>query len=327
MGERLTGFSAGMSAELPGSSLAVSGIATPDGQPVPFEEMPSVRALRGETVRGEVLVFQPPLIPQPVWVSISAAPLRLADGTQLGAIVIITDITALHQLQEQQKSLLQMVSHDLRSPLSVIKGYEQVVIDELKEQGIDGMIQQSLAAIDRGITRMDVMIQDLVDITRWEGGQLELKREAVALPRYIEVLLQRVSVVIETQRVQAEVPDDLPPVLADYSRLERIFTNILSNALKYSDPDTPIRIKAQQQNGEVVIAISDQGTGIPAEAIPHLFERFYRAPGERKTEGIGLGLYITKVLVEAHGGRIWVESEVGVGSTFYFSLPIMETAH
>lgn len=325
-GERLTGFHAGMSAEPLEPGLPIPGMETPDGEPVPLERMPPIRALRGETVRGELLVFQPPLVPQPVWVSVSAAPLCLSDGTQIGAVVIITDITALHQLQEQQKALLQTVSHDLRTPLSVIKGYEQLVVAALKTQGIDGMIQQSLAAIDRGVTRMDVMIQDLVDITRWEGGQLELQFEAVELPHYINDFLQRVGMVIDTTRIQVEMAADLSPVRADYSRLERIFTNILSNALKYSAPGTPVVVRAQRTDGEVTISVIDQGPGITPDEIPHLFERFYRAYGERKREGIGLGLYIARMLAEAHGGRIWAESTVGKGSIFHFTLQVADVA-
>ena len=100
--------------------------------------------------------------------------------------------------------------------------------------------------------------------------------------------------------------------------------NMLSNALKYSDPGTPVCLQAREKDGQVVVTISDQGKGIAPEDLPHLFERFYRAKGTRKTEGIGLGLYITRVLVEAHGGRLWVESEVGKGSTFFFTLPVAQ---
>ena len=121
-----------------------------------------------------------------------------------------------------------------------------------------------------------------------------------------------------------EVPDDLPPVFADYARLERIVINLLTNALKYSSPETPVIIRAQQQGAMVGVSITDHGRGITPEDISHLFEQFYRAKREHGTEGIGLGLYITKRLVEAHGGHIRVESEVGKGSTFSFTLPVVE---
>ncbi|MHB9134664.1 MAG: PAS domain S-box protein [Armatimonadota bacterium] len=257
-----------------------------------------------------------------VWMNWTNKPLCDAHGQLVEILAVGSDITELHRLQEQQKSLLQTVSHDLRTPLSVIKGYAQLVNRALEEQGVNGTIQQSLHAIDRGVHRMDVMIQDLVDVTRWERGQLELKREAVDVAGYLNDLLQRVNMVLETTRIAVAVPADLPEVAADYGRLERILVNLLSNALKYSDPGTPVQLRAWPQDGEVVIAVSDQGRGISPDDMPHLFERFYRAGEERRTEGIGLGLYISKLLVEAHGGRIWVESEVGKGSTFAFTLPV-----
>ncbi|MHB9024635.1 MAG: PAS domain-containing sensor histidine kinase [Armatimonadota bacterium] len=294
-----------------------------DGKPLRSHESPGHRAARGETVIGEVLVFRHN-DGKEAWVSVSAAPIRGRDNAIIGVVGTYTDITALHHLQEQQKILLQMVSHDLRSPLSVIYGYAQLLTNMVEATGIDGPLRQGLAAIQRGVKRMDVMIQDLVDATRQEGGQLRLERQPVSLREYLPEFLGRSAAALETDRVRLDLPDDLPPVSADYHRLERIFTNLLSNALKYSTPDTPVLVHARQVGGMVEVAVIDQGRGIDPYDLPHLFERFYRARGERKTEGIGLGLYITKLLVEAHGGRIRVESEVGKGSTFYFTLPLVE---
>jgi len=321
-GERLTGFTVGMTAQPIAQGLAVSGLETPDGQPVQFEEMPPIRALRGETVRGVLLVFKPPLVPQPVWVSISAAPLQLPDGTRLGAVVIITDITRFHELQEQQKAILHMISHDLRTPLTIINGHAQVVQETIRAAGVNGVVQQSMGAIRRSIQRMDVMIQDLVDAARAEGGQLELKRQSVDLRTYLDDLLQRCATVIDTERIRNEVAEDLPEVFADYNRLERILTNLLSNALKYSDPGTPVLVRAKRLDSEVEIDVIDQGHGIAPKDLPRLFQRFYRAQEAHAAEGIGLGLYITRQLVEAHGGHIWVESELGKGSVFSFTLPM-----
>jgi PAS domain S-box-containing protein len=294
---------------------------TPDGQPLSLEAIPATIAQQGNEVHGQIIYFSLPDGRQ-LWVSVSAGPVRLPNGRQIGEVVTYTDITQLHALQEQQKALLQMVSHDLRAPLTMIKGHAQLVVSLIEEKGFDGMLLESSAAIDRGVDRMDAMIQDLVDVTRWEGGQLELKREAVDFPRYLADLIQRMSTAIEASRIQVEMPADLPPVSADDARLERILTNLLSNALKYSDPGTPVHLRAWQEDGKVVVTVSDQGAGIPPEDLPHLFERFYRVKGARKAEGIGLGLYITRVLVEAQGGRVWVESEVGKGSTFTFTLPL-----
>ena len=295
-------------------------IETPEGAPFPCEDLPGVRALRGEVVTGVVAVIHH-ADGRSFWLSISASPIVL-DHRIVGAISIYTDITTLHKLQEQQQILLQIVSHDLRAPLAVIKGHIQVLEEMLAAQQIDGDIEASLNAADRGIDRMNVMIQDMVDATRFEGGQLRLNLQQVDLGSYLDDLLTRAATVLNVRRIRVKVPVHLPPVAADYDRLERIFMNLLSNALKYSEPDTPVTIRARRTNGEVEVSVSDQGRGISPEDLPHLFERFYRGKGERTAEGIGLGLYIARMLVEAHGGRVWVESAVGKGSTFYFTLPV-----
>jgi len=180
----------------------------------------------------------------------------------------------------------------------------------------------STSTIDRNVQRMNMMIQDLVDMASLEGQQLVLALDSILLQSYLPDLLARLQSILPTHRVQTNIPADLPPVRADYNRLERVLLNLLTNAFKYSTAETPVRIDARRQGEEIVIAVSDQGSGIAPEDLPHLFERFFRAGGERKSEGIGLGLYISKLLVEAHGGRIWAESEVGTGSTFFFTLPM-----
>lgn len=294
---------------------------TPNGALLPPHDIPAARAVRGETVIGEVLVFRHK-DGTDTWLSVTAAPIRQRDDTIIGVVGTYTDITALHELQEQQKALIHVVSHDLRAPLTIIKGYVQLLEELLTQQEIDGVVTQGLRAMDLGIERMNAMIQDLVDAARAEGQQFALRRESVDLRAYLADLLQRSAIAMETARIHLDLPNDLPPVSADCHRLERIIFNLLTNALKYSDPGTPVYMRARHSDGEVVVSITDQGWGIAPDDLPHLFERFYRAKGARKAEGVGLGLYITRILVEAHGGRIWVESETGKGSTFSFTLPV-----
>ena len=290
-----------------------------DGNVYSPEKLPTARALRGDTTQGAVMVLHHP--DRTVWVLASAAPIRMPDGQQLGAVTTFSDITPLHDLQEQQL-LLHLVSHDLRTPLAVISGYTSVIADKVKELGVDDTITTSLSAIQRGVKWMMVMIEDLTELARIEGGQLQLKREPVEMAAYLQDFLQRSAFVLDVARIQLDIAAEVPPVLADYDRLDRIVSNLLSNALKYSDPGTPVQICVRRQEDEVLLSITDHGRGIPPDDVSHLFQRFYRAKGERRAEGIGLGLYITKQLVEAHGGRIWVESDVGKGSTFSFTLPI-----
>ena len=294
---------------------------TPDGAPLPLEEAPAVRAARGETVRGYVMIIHS-LDGRTLWVAASAAPIRAPDGGILGSVVTLTDITELHELQEQREDLVRMVSHDLRIPLTSVQGQAQLLARLLERSGQDGQLRRSAEAIAVGTRRMNAMIQDLVDVARVESRQLVLKRTRVDVRSFVLDLKQRMVGVLDTDRIQVEIPEGLPPVWADPDRLERVLTNLLSNALKYSRPDTEVRVMARKLDPELQISVSDRGAGIPAGDIPHLFDRFYRVKGTRKAEGLGLGLYISRMLVEAMGGRIWVESQPGKGSTFNFTLPI-----
>ncbi len=165
------------------------------------------------------------------------------------------------------------------------------------------------------------MIQDLVDSTRLESGQLHLEMQPTGLAAFVSDLLQRSAGVLETRRVRAKVTACLPLLEVDPNRLERMLLNLLSNALKYSDPDSEVVLGAEPMGEQVRVFVADTGMGIADQDLPHVFDRFYRSQSMRKTDGLGLGLYITRMLVEAHGGRIWVESERGKGSTFYFTLP------
>ncbi|MHB9026701.1 MAG: PAS domain-containing sensor histidine kinase [Armatimonadota bacterium] len=230
----------------------------------------------------------------------------------------------LTRVQEQQRLLLHTVSHDLRNPLSVIHGHIGLLRKALDNAGIDGDLQTSVTAIKRSADRMNVMIGDLVDTAQLEGGQIVLRLEPVPLKPFLDGLLSRVAPVLAVDRVHIEVPPELPPACADYDRLERILMNLLSNALKYSPPDAEVLLRACQVDGQVDIEIVDHGTGIAPDDLPHLFDRYFRARETRKTEGLGLGLYITKLLVEAHGGTIRVDSVEGRGSTFTFTLPVAE---
>ncbi|MHB9131245.1 MAG: PAS domain-containing protein [Armatimonadota bacterium] len=300
--------------------LQMFRIESPDGTPYPFEDLPLARALRGETTTGAIMAVHRPH--GDYWLTSSGAPIMTQDGEMLGAVVTFTDITALHELQEEQKVFVHLVSHDLRAPITIIQGYAALLAKVLVAQEDDGLLRSSTDAILRGVRRMNCMIDDLVDIARVEGGQLHLDCQPVDLPSYLPDFLQRSTAAIPVDRVCLDLSPDLPPVRVDSNRLERIMTNLLSNALKYSDPGMAVQLRAHRHDNDVMVSITDQGIGIAPDDLPYLFKRFYRAKGVKKMEGLGLGLYITRLLVEAHGGRIWVESAIGKGSTFTFTLPV-----
>jgi len=243
--------------------------------------------------------------------------------------VLVADITARKQaeeererLLEQMKTFMHLVSHDLRAPITIINGYAETLLHMLAENE-DRVVRISIDAIRRAVKRMDVMIEDLVTAVRLEGGQLRLACTTIDLAAWLPDFLERAAAVLDAQRLLVDMPATVPPIRADGDRLERILTNLLSNALKYSNPHSPVRVRVQPQDDHLCIRVEDQGQGIAPQDVPHLFTKFYRAGSSRKADGIGLGLYITKQLVEAHGGHIGVESEVGKGSTFSFTLPVM----
>ncbi|HEX2987418.1 MAG TPA: PAS domain S-box protein, partial [Chloroflexota bacterium] len=293
--------------------LRLLRIETPDGTKLSLEDFPSVRALRGETVQGLILVIHPPGL-KPVWVSAAVAPIQGPSGECIGGVVAFTDITELHQLQEQREDLLRMVSHDLRSPLTAVQGQAQLLLRLMDRSGQDGPMRQGMEGILSSARRMNSMIQDLVDLARAESQQLQLKREPVQLRALVLDMKQRLAGALDPSRIRVEIPDDLPAILADPGRLEQVLTNLIGNALKYSPPSTPVVVKAEASRSETTVSVTDMGRGIAAEEVPHVFDRYYRTRSARGVEGLGLGLYITKMLVEAMGGRIWVDSEVGRGS-------------
>jgi two-component system phosphate regulon sensor histidine kinase PhoR len=319
--ERMLGYSL-TQRELPlAERIAQLRMETPNGKPIRLEESLPARALRGETVQGAVAVVHTALGKR-LWVSASAAPIHTRDGKLVGAVLSLTDITPLHELEEQRNDLLRVVSHDLRAPVTVIQGHAQMLERLLEKAGLDGRVKRSIQAIIVGARRLNAMIQDLVDSVRLESRQLVLEKQPVDLRAFLVDLLERSETVLDVGRVRIEIPGGLPLVDADPNRLERILLNLLSNSLKYSSPETEVAVVARQTNGEVAVSVIDRGVGISPEDLPHIFERFYMARGGRKAGGLGLGLYITCMLVEAHGGRIWVQSEVGKGSTFSFTLPV-----
>ena len=318
--ERLFGYTAA-ERDRPFSERVGALLRTPGGEPFPPEEVPVSRALRGEQVVGGIMVFhRPPR--SDTWVSSSAAPIVDSTGALLGAVATYTDITELHSLQEQRDDVIRAVSHDLRVPLAVVLGQSQLA-DMMLARGSADQARRSLAAITTSARRINLMIQDLVDSVRIGASQLRLNVETLDLGAFIPDLWARLVGTLEMDRVRLDVPPSLPPVKADPDRLERILANLLSNALKYSDPASEVEVRLSTRGGDVVTSVTDRGRGIAPADQARLFERFYRvADDAERREGIGLGLFITKALVEAHGGRIWVQSELGQGSTFSFTLPI-----
>jgi signal transduction histidine kinase len=227
---------------------------------------------------------------------------------------LVVTIRQLRHTTEQREDLLRAVSHDLRNPLQIV-----VLQAQRLQRQADDRSRRPAAAILAASKRMDRMLRDLADAARSEVGGIELAARPVQLRPFLAELLEVADGALEAERVQNAVPEEAPPVLADPDRLDRILANLVGNALKYSQDR--VVVNARPDGAEVLVRVVDRGPGIAADDLPRIFDRYYR--GQRhEGEGLGLGLYIVRKLVEAHGGRIWAESRPGEGSTFTFTLPI-----
>lgn len=267
-----------------------------------------------ETLRGRLIAFGP---------GQRESRLELHTGDEMEELAAAFNRMAeeIRDHEQMQMDYLHMVSHDLRIPLTAIHGYAQILslkLTKLHEEDLHTTAERIVA----NSSRMNIMIQELIDAARLEVGQIVLQRRPVELRSFVFDSLDRARAGIDVERIRVEIPADLPPVDADPTRLERILLNLLTNALKFSPSDTDVLVKAERTDTAVRTSVTDLGMGIAPEDLPHLFDRFYRAKEASRAEGLGLGLFITRMLVEAQGGRVWAHSELGRGSTFFFTLPV-----
>jgi signal transduction histidine kinase len=218
----------------------------------------------------------------------------------------------------EREKILATVSHDLRTPLAAVRTMAQLIT---LESGDMVRVAHSAAAILRCVDRMTAMLDDLAQATQIGPGRMHLDLTEIDPASFLGELLDRLRGGLAVERVAVHASPGLPPVQADPARLERAVVNLVSNALKYSAAPSPVVITASAVPGGVELAFVDQGVGIPAEALERVFEPFFRVGGSVGAGGLGLGLHIARSIVEAHGGRIGVESRLGHGSTFRVVLP------
>jgi len=297
-------------------------LSTVKGDPLPDENIPFKKVLQeNKGVYGLKLVIERPDGERIVTFT-NAAPLYDAAGHFDGMVEVFTDVTEQHELQERNNAFHHTVAHDLRIPLTVIQGHAEMLKDALRKGKLGGTVLQNVEAILESTGKMESMIQDLVDTARSEGGQVPLNKKPIDLEAFVWSLLQSSKKTIDLNRIVSQIPQNLPSTSADPARLERILLNLLNNALKFSPSESKVIIQARKAEGEITISVTDYGKGIAPDDCSRLFKRFFQVKGSQPPKGVGLGLYISRLLVEAHGGHIWVESKLGEGSTFYFTLPI-----
>lgn len=300
------------------------------GQVVPRERLVYYRALHGETVTGEQALELYHRIPEggDLVLRISGAPVRDPQGHIVGVVLTSYDVTQQRLLERQRLDIMRVVVHDLNNPVSALRLYIQMQQRRLA-QGQPPFLpgDQLLSQMDYGLTRMQRLLDDLRIATKVELGTLDVQRtrhDVAALCREEAAAQQAVT----GRQVRVQTPPQSVWAAMDGERIGQVIGNLLSNALKYSPADQPVDVTVGITDGQARVAVHDEGPGIPPNEQQHLFEQFHRVAGIEPQDGsggLGLGLYISKAIVTQHGGKMGVESAVGQGSTFWFSLPLAAT--
>ena len=256
------------------------------------------------------------------WLLVNAAAITNAAGERDGTMLVFRDLTRLKQLERTREEFVANVSHELRTPLSLIKGYVETLLDGASHN--PEVAERFLKIIERNATRLDLLIQDLLTISALESGQMKLDLQPVQLHQLVEKVFSHLHTKAESKN--AQLVNELPEFVAvgDPNRLDQVFINLVDNAIKYGRAEGVIVVGGRPlADGKLEVFVRDDGSGIPPEALDRVFERFYRVDKARSRDqgGTGLGLAIVKHIVQAHGGEVRVESVLGQGATFFFSLP------
>jgi PAS domain S-box-containing protein len=258
-----------------------------------------------------------------VWVSLSVRPIRDSKGTVMLSHSQVVDISEHKRLDQLKDEFISLVSHELRSPLTVITGAVNTVLTEgarLSPEETHQLLNDAALEAES----LSHLVGNLMELSRVQADRLFLYPEVVNIGKVIQDTIDEIKRQSSTHQFVVDIPRALPPVYVDQLRLERVLRNLMENAVKYSPQGGEIRISVRPEEEHLVIGVSDQGIGISVPDQARLFEPFQRLDDSRLAgiKGAGLGLLVCRRLVEAHGGRIWLESELGQGSTFFFTVPL-----
>jgi len=264
---------------------------------------------------------------------VNGAVVRDAGGRANGTVLVLHDQTRLKHLENTRKQFVANVSHEIRTPLSIVKGYVEALADNPELD--DAQRSQFLAIIQRNTERISSLVSDLLLLSKLESNGAHGEFRTVDVGRLIHQTCEDFRPICVEKKMTLEIGDSATDtVRADPSRLRQALDNLLDNAIRYSRPDSRITLRAENEGAAVKFSVADQGCGISETDLPHIFERFYRAEKSRARDsearetqaGTGLGLSIVEQIVQQHGGRVWVESDLGRGSTFYFTVPRADAA-
>jgi two-component system phosphate regulon sensor histidine kinase PhoR len=273
----------------------------------------------GETIHGEVVVGSI----RTRSYAVTSAPIR-SDGHKAGAVMVLHDITEMRRLERARRDFIANISHEFKTPLTAIQGFAETLLGGALEDAQNR--RRFLEIIREHALRLGRLTDDLLKLAQIEAGQMQREMQSVPVSEIIDPCIEVARIKAQQKELflEAEYAKDLPLLLGDVRSFHEILQNLLDNAIRYTPPGGHIRVTADLDGSEIVLSVADTGIGIPKTDQDRIFERFYRADAARSREsgGTGLGLSIVKHLVESHGGRILVESEVGQGSTFYVYFPV-----
>jgi PAS domain S-box-containing protein len=262
--------------------------------------------------------------PKPVTLRVTSSPVRNHLGERLGVVTILRDITKEKEIDRMKSDFISFVSHELRTPLTIVKGFVTIMLDDASGRFTREQKEQ-LSYINESIDRLSRIISNLLDISKIEAGKLRLQKESIDVVSLIKKVLRSFGIYAKSKRVKLETSFDsnLPRVLADSDRLTQVLTNLIDNAIKFSNKNAEVFIEAKDGKDVIEVSVADSGIGISSEDFNRIFNKFQRVEKgvSAKLRGTGLGLPISKEIIQLHGGKIWVESEVGKGSKFTFTLP------
>ncbi|HET9400332.1 MAG TPA: ATP-binding protein [Candidatus Acidoferrales bacterium] len=276
----------------------------------------------GQRVENEITVGT--LRPRTFAVTVSPVRESVESGATQAAVLVLHDITELRRLERVRRDFVANVSHEFKTPLTAIQGFAETLLGGALDDTANR--ERFVTIIRDHSVRLARLTNDLLKLTQFEAGRMELDLRPVKICDIAASCVETIHFQAEKKlhAVELQCPPDLPPALGDAGRIREVLTNLLENAVQYTPPGGHIDVSVERRDDRIVVTVGDDGIGIPRTDQERIFERFYRVDTARSREagGTGLGLSIARHIVESHGGRIWLESDVGEGSKFHFSVPV-----
>jgi PAS domain S-box-containing protein len=292
------------------------------GQPISFADLPAAKALQGQSYAEALVHYGDRQTGSSLWSVVKASPIFDETGQVQYAVNIFSDLTARMELEQRKDEFIGMASHELKTPITFLKGFTQLLIRKLKNQGLPEPVAM-LEKMETQIMRLNKLVSDLLDVSKIRAGKLDYAEETIAIDALVHDIADTMQEFSTTHTITIHGASHAH-IVGDSDRLGQVFTNLINNAVKYSPQPGQVDIYITVSQNTVTVSVRDYGIGIPKEHQQKIFDRFYRVTDvhDKPSSGLGMGLYISSEIVKRHGGRLWVESPENKGATFFVSLPV-----